>query len=70
MAKLRKSPFFSKECFSKANAEKVVKPPQNPVARNKVLLEEITLPLAVNPKKRPISRQPITLTRNVPKKKL
>ena len=30
--------FFRRKCFSKANAENVVKPPQNPVAKNKVLL--------------------------------
>ena len=36
MAKLVKSPDFKKTWFSYAKAEKVVKPPQNPVARNKV----------------------------------
>ena len=38
--KLKNSPFFRKECFSKANAEKVVKPPQKPVARKRVVLKE------------------------------
>lgn len=34
--KLAMSPDFNKEWFSKANVEKVVKPPQKPVASNKV----------------------------------
>lgn len=34
--KCNSSPARSKECFSKAKVEKVVKPPQNPVASNKI----------------------------------
>lgn len=47
-----------------------MKPPQNPVARKRVLLWDSTLPLAERPKKSPIKRQPIILTKKVPKKKL
>lgn len=35
-AKFKMSPFFKNEWFSSANVENVVKPPQNPVANNKV----------------------------------
>ena len=68
--KLRRSQFLSRVCFSKANAENVVKPPHKPVAKNKVVLKDNKFPLADRPKIRPISRQPTMLTTKVPRKKL
>ena len=68
-AKLRSSPLRNKWCFSKAKAEKVVKPPQKPVAKKRAPLDEKRLPLVVRPRTKPISKQPIILTMKVPKKK-
>lgn len=67
--KWNKSLFLSKLCFSKANEEYVVNPPQNPVARNKVVFVERRLLLEENPKITPIKRHPIMFTEKVPKKK-
>lgn len=67
--KYNNSPAVNNECFSKANVENVVNPPQNPVVNNKVWLWLRKLPLKESPKIIPIKRQPIILTKNVPKKK-
>lgn len=70
MEKCRSSLFLKRKCFSKANAENVVNPPQKPVAKNKVLLVDRTFPRADRPKMSPISKQPKIFTKKVPKKKL
>lgn len=69
MEKWSSSLFLRRKCFSKAKAEKVVNPPQKPVAKNKVLFWERMLPLTDRPKISPISRHPIILTKKVPRKK-
>lgn len=53
--------------FSKAKEEKVVKPPQKPVANNNLNSGERMLPLLPNPKMMPIIKQPKILTPKVPK---
>lgn len=67
--KKRKSPLFIKEWLSNANVEKVVNPPQKPVVNNKVWFWESKLFLKDIPNTIPISKHPIILTKNVPKKK-
>lgn len=69
MEKWSNSLFLRRKCFSKAKAEKVVKPPQKPVAKNSVEFWDNRLLLADKPKIRPIRRQPIIFTKKVPKKK-
>ncbi|SDM96600.1 hypothetical protein SAMN04488514_11831 [Kriegella aquimaris] len=67
--KCKSSPAVNNECFSNANVENVVNPPQNPVDSNKVWFWLSKLPLKESPKIIPINTQPIILTKNVPKKK-
>lgn len=52
--------------MSSAKAEKVVNPPQNPVMRRTFSSGVMTCVFSIRPKSRPIMKQPITLTRNVP----
>ena len=61
-----KSPDFKKTWFSYAKVEKVVNPPQNPVANNKVEFWLIVSFFAANPKITPIKRLPKILAVNVP----
>lgn len=51
--------------FSKAKAEKVVNPPQNPVVRNKMALPERELLFTTNPRIKPRSKLPKTFTLKV-----
>lgn len=67
--KWNSSPAVNNECFSKANVEKVVNPPQKPVDSNKVWFWLMKLPLNESPIMIPINRHPIIFTKNVPKKK-
>lgn len=59
--------FFAKRWLSSANVENVVKPPQKPVARSSIWFWLIKLFFAEIPISNPINRQPMMLTKNVPK---
>lgn len=52
-----------------AKVEKVVNPPQNPVTSKSSCVWDRTLVFNDRPISIPIRRQPITLTKKVPKKK-
>ena len=58
-------PLCSNPKFSNENAEKVVKPPQIPVARNNFQLSEMPSPLILMANTRPIIKQPMIFTDSV-----
>lgn len=64
------SPDFRSECFSSAKVEKVVNPPQKPVASKIEVEDDIRFSLLLSPNSIPINKQPTMLTVNVPRKKL
>jgi len=65
-AKDVKSPLLKRTWFSYANVEKVVNPPQKPVANNRVWFCVNVLFLAANPIMIPINRLPKIFAVNVP----
>ena len=62
--------FWNNVKFSNANAEKVVKPPQNPVINKYFNAEEDKLYFSRIPTNNPIKKQPKTLVTKVAKGKL
>ena len=63
--KCKYSPDFKNIWFSDAKAEKVVKPPHNPVTSNRDWFSLKASNFTPNPIKKPIKRHPIILTKNV-----
>jgi hypothetical protein len=63
-------PFRIISRFSEANAENVVKPPQNPVAKSNFSSFVSFVVLIVAPKTIPIKRHPSILTKKVPSGKI
>lgn len=61
----KNSPFFKKVTFSKAKAENVVNPPQNPTVNNNTK-GPVELLLLKYPSRNPRIKLPTTLTNNVP----
>lgn len=59
-------PLISNCIFSNENAEKVVKPPHRPVAKNNFQVAARFSFLMLNPKNKPMAKQPTRLTSNVP----
>lgn len=58
---------FKRRLPSRAKVEKVVKPPQKPVANKSVWFSEIKLFFSERPISVPIKKQPMIFTRKVPK---
>lgn len=73
-AKYRKNVINRSACNrpypSRANAEKVVKPPQKPVINNNLISGDRKAYLEERPYKKPISRHPEMFARKVPAGKL
>ena len=66
MANVVQSPLEPRIHMSSAKDENVVKPPQKPVIRSTFSPGVITWAFSRRPKNRPIMKQPMMLTKNVP----